>query len=524
MSWQRLANGVAWCVLAGCFAFSLWHVVVRPRVGAGAADQVLRVGHFQQHTGYREYLDRVLREYEALHPGWRLEQVDVPFRLRRQWTRTRFIGGTAPEVLMPEGGFDAMMLSRFFRGLGEEVAAPNPYNFGTPLEGMPWRDTVLNGMVSGSGYLADLGEIIGVPTQALTYRVFVNLRLLETVQGTRRIPGDWAEVEELFGRFRAWREQTGARALLIAASGDMYAARLLLINAGGLQTYPLALRLDRMRARRFGPREAALAYLRGDWSLDTPEVRAALESIQAVGSAFQPGFSSATGEDARFAFTQGRALFLTGNVLDVAVLRQESRHEFAALRLPLPPPRWGDPAAEVADPEEGLAGVFGVASTAADPERAVDFLRFFTSVAVQRRLAEETGRLPALVPEAGIVAREELRPFELVRDGLWSQLPVNFHGYARSEAAGLFARQQHLLFELGDGVGAFVAAIGPRLAAALRGDLEHDLRGVRHRVQWSDVLAATRPGSGGALARETALLRENEMQALAWELRRIEPR
>lgn len=72
-------------------------------------------------------------------------------------------------------------LNRYFFPLTPYVNRPNPHNEGTKLQGVPLRDTYLDGM--RGGYVEELQEFYAVPVAQFVVRLFYNKDLLKDLTG-----------------------------------------------------------------------------------------------------------------------------------------------------------------------------------------------------------------------------------------------------------------------------------------------------------------------------------------------------
>nr|MCU0793873.1 carbohydrate ABC transporter substrate-binding protein [Opitutaceae bacterium] len=97
MKTESLRNLIAGVVLVGVFAYSAWHVFSIRRAEQSDEKVTIRVGHWLMHAGMREAFDEAIAEYAKIRPDVRVEQIPVPLRTYPAWTRTRLIGGTAPD-------------------------------------------------------------------------------------------------------------------------------------------------------------------------------------------------------------------------------------------------------------------------------------------------------------------------------------------------------------------------------------------------------------------------------------------
>ena len=156
---------------------------------------VIRVAHWQLEAGAREGWEKVFRAFEEeqlRRHGRRVEvrQVAIPEQGYTQWQMTQFVSGDPVEVIKTRNLSNDMM-DRYFLPLGEQLGSPNPFNDGTPLENIPWRDTFIDGMLGS--YNADYGDYYTVPTSVDTLRLYGNLDLIEAATGERRMPESLAE-------------------------------------------------------------------------------------------------------------------------------------------------------------------------------------------------------------------------------------------------------------------------------------------------------------------------------------------
>ena len=163
MTLKQFKLTAAIVILGGIFALSFWQVI-GSRVSRDPDVTVIRIAHWLLHSGMREDFDEAGRDYEALHPDVKVEQIAVPIKGWGSWARTQLIGETAPEVL-GASGLSPALHRRYLIPISEYLEEPNPYNVDTDLEGIPWRDTFVDGLTNQVVYNRDLGEHFGVMLQ-----------------------------------------------------------------------------------------------------------------------------------------------------------------------------------------------------------------------------------------------------------------------------------------------------------------------------------------------------------------------
>ena len=143
----------------------------------------LTFAHWQLEDGFREGYADAIRVYEKLKADQginvKVVQTAVPSRGYAQWFLTQLIGGDCADVIELSGSQE--LQNQYFLPLSKYLAEENPYNRGTPLEGMAWRDTFADDM---AGALSPTySEYFGVSTLMCTTRMF------ETAGNSRRMAG-----------------------------------------------------------------------------------------------------------------------------------------------------------------------------------------------------------------------------------------------------------------------------------------------------------------------------------------------
>ncbi|MCU0794292.1 MAG: hypothetical protein MUE42_15930 [Opitutaceae bacterium] len=276
---MKLARWTPWLGLAlllATFAISLLNIARRGREEADPNLRVLRIAHWQLETGPAVAIDAIAREYERRHPGVRVEQMRIPEKIYPQWVTTQLVGGTAPDLVQIGAAIDNERLARFFEPVTEQALLPNPYNEGSELAGLPWRETFYDGMASG--FDENLQDYYGAAMFFGSVRMFYNRDLLVRITGRDEPPQTLAEYEELCRRVGEYAQANGKE--LIPVAGSRYNAPMLLENRFRALTQKLAMREAPRRMLRFEPEYVLLSFLEGRLSFETPEVRAGLEAMR----------------------------------------------------------------------------------------------------------------------------------------------------------------------------------------------------------------------------------------------------
>ncbi len=474
--WRRAMPWLGMGLLVAMVALSMGRVWMRERREADPGTVTIRFAHVHLEGRVREAFEEAAARYTARHPGVRVEQIAIPQRIYASWSLTQLVGGTAPDILHLAGGIDREKLARFFVPLTEAVDAPNPYNAGTALAGLPWRETFFDGLAAPPSFQPRLQEIYGVPNSLFTFRLYYNADLYRRIFGGRPTPDSYEGFVATLAEARAWAaEQAEPVAPMIGARfGTPFMVDPLFDNLFTSQTQRLTRELNVSLHLLSDFREQSLAFLRGEWDLETPSIRSGLQLMAEVGRHVAPGFVQMRREDSLLQFAQGRALFLVSGSWDVDSIRLLAPFEMGVMALPVPDARderfapfsYG-PVSEAAT--YGAAAL-GLTRGSPHPEVALDFLRFLTSAEENRKLTERANWLPAIV---GVEPRPEMVPFMPVQGGYAKGMDLQYG----PETQRVWDRHLHLLFAHRRTVDDFVAALTEEYGTALRSDLARTITG-----------------------------------------------
>jgi len=450
-------------------------------IGPGADDRItLRFAHWNLHAGQREAYDRLIADYERLHPNVRIVQLPVPVRVWPAWQQTQLAGGTAPDIMQigPNRGGTDETIARHFLPLSAVVRAPNPYNADTPLAGQPWQGTFFDGLTSPWVFFPALQEIYGLPTQLMSLRLFYNADLLETITGSREPPSTLEAFAALQSATTAFAHEQRRTVVPLAGSGDY--GTFLTHRLVSTHTTDVRAAIDRRHVLTPTNTTTLAAYLRGDWSLDHPDLTAALRAVQTMGAAMPPGFLQLKREDAALAFTQGRAVAMISGSWDYQLLEQEC--SFPLLVAPVPGPA-DDQRPPPNEAEGQLNAIYALNRAGRHPEQALDFLRYLTSHSASARFAAETQNLPATVDIP--IADPNLRVFAPLESPRLS----GFGGLTFGPASSAWLQTQaHRLFAPGVTVEAFLRTSAPGHRAAAAQDAARQLAQHQRATQRDDSL------------------------------------
>jgi ABC-type glycerol-3-phosphate transport system substrate-binding protein len=473
---QLLLGTLALLVL---FSFGTLRLARQIGVGPGADDRLtLRFAHWNLHAGQREAYDRLIADYERLHPHVRVIQLSVPSRVWPAWQQTQLVGGTAPDIIQigPNRGATDETIARHFLPLSAAVGSPNPYNADSPLANQLWKATFFDGLTSPWVFFPALQEIYGVPTQLMSLRLFYNATLLEAITGSRTPPATLEDFAALHTATTAHAQRRGL--VTLAGSGDY--GTFLTYRLVSTHTTDLRATLDRRHVLTPGGSTTLAAFLRGDWSLDQPALTAALHAVQTMGEAMPPGFFQLKREDAALAFTQGRAVAMISGSWDYLLLEQSC--PFPLVVAPVPDPA-DDPRPPPNEAEGQLNAIYALTRAGRHPQQALDFLRYLTSHAASARFAAETQNLPATIDIP--LADPNLRVFAPIESPRLS----GFGGLAFGPATSAwFQTRAHRLFAPNAAVAHFVQTSAGEYRAAAAQDASRQLALHERATQRDDTL------------------------------------
>jgi ABC-type glycerol-3-phosphate transport system substrate-binding protein len=469
----------------------------------------IRLAHWQIEAGPPDGIDAIIARYEALHPRVKVEQQLVPGIVYKQWLRSNLAGGTGADIIewgpWIEGVRDVP--ARYFEPVTAALAQPNPYNRGTPLEGVPWQQTFKDGLAGQRADSPDPGEIFGVTLCEVSVRLFCNRELLRAVTGSTRIPQTFDDMRRIFGQLDAYNRRTGrppVMALAGAKDNNEWLMEYLLMGT----TMGLNFSLDDPGSLALANRQLLAAYLEGRWSFSRPEVKAGLQLVREIGRHMKPGFQQLLRDEATREFLHGDALFIFTGTWDATSLRRLAAFPIDALRFPQ---------ATKDDPVVGrytigrFADGGGVTAMAMhlnknSPHQAetLDFMRFMTSVQGAQLFTDRSGWLPATI---NVKIAPEIESFTSPQDGYALCNPYSIIG---SNVTMQFARNMHLLLgEHGD-VDKFTATLDEAMPAAVRADLQSELRSLLMTIRTQDgrTIAHAQLSGAAVAGRNHAALRE----------------
>lgn len=489
--WTR--GRVALLVALAGYACLAWWMFTRKTGGFTDNRTTVRIAHWQIELGPPDGLDAVIKRYEELNPHIRVEQVKVPGRIYAQWLRTNLVGGTGADII-EYGHFLAGMQDvpiRFFEPITDLLNEPNPYNRGTPLEGVPWRNTFLDGLFNEQIYSPEVGQIYSVTLCQVTMRFFCNEDLLREIVGDDpdfRFPETMDELRGLFARTREFAARTGRPVRSLA--GAKLNAEWLLDFMLTSSLLGVSAEMDREGQLTRYQRNVQMDYLRGRWNYQRPELKAALELVREITHEMRPGFIQLERDDAVREFMNGHALFVATGTWDATSLIRLADFPVSIRRFPQPdandPVVGGFHYGRAADGSGLTAMAMYLNKNGRNKEAAIDFMRFMTSVEAGQLFMDHSGWISSV---RGTVLPEYLEPAL----GLVNGYSLG-GGFMRTGAntAHVFIQNMYRLVGPQGSVENFVGALEPAMTAAQRADLQTDVRNLNNalRPQDAEVMAA----------------------------------
>jgi len=473
-----LTGGIILCLAV---VASFWRVTSR-NVQTLASDHIeLRIGHPHLQSGMRESFDAAIESYQRLHPNVSITQIPVPQRLYPIWARVQLVGGTAVDIL---SSFNVPNPTRHFTPLAPWLDEPNPYNAGTNLEGVAWRDTFVDGL---SSQLSVSEDIYAVMLQTVSHRLFINVDLLREITGSdEALPRDFDDLRSLAKQVRDYNQRTGKRIVPIASCRP-YAN---VTFAKMLRSLTQKLVRDHSPNRTMSTTGLDRLILDGTFSYSqSPEFIGSLELMRELSQMFTPGFLQFEHEDAVATYLQKNSLMIIAGTWDYGTLAKNASFETRALPVPTPSPsdpRYGQfTLGPVADsPLDD--GVLGIMRTSPNQEAALDFLRYLSSQPVAEQFSKISQRLSAIVDTP---IPQDLEQLRITNEGEVNGFRVDALG---ANANTLINRHIYLVVGLQPDTLKFAELVDAEIAPYIRQDIAAQLRNLKREIRDLDSALALR--------------------------------
>jgi raffinose/stachyose/melibiose transport system substrate-binding protein len=477
---------VALLLLGTAYAIASY-LALRRQVEEVRSDRVtIRISQWQLEGGVRDAIDAIIRRYEELNPRVHVIQIAAPDRVYLPWIQTQMVGGTGPDLA--EYSWPWPDTVRNFAPITAEVMQPNPYNRGTPLEGVPWRDTFIDGMTSPDNYVQSLSQYYGVSMTTGMSRIVYNRSLLKTIMGRDAPPRTYREFLAMCERIKAYAREHG---LKLAPLANSRTTHITLTNEviGNLSN-TLSARVDFLHSLKLDPRELGLAYLRGEWSYDAPELVAGFEELREIGAVSTPGFLQRERDSALTDFVSVRSVMVVAPSWEATSLQQLCAFDLGAFRFPFPQaddPVYGHFAHGPFSEGQVTTGMpFYLNRWSKHRAEALDFLRFMSSQEGSTIFTRVSNWLPIVV---GVKPSDFAAQFQLQPEGYnW------FAGYLgpsnHLDPQSYMLSILHKLWGSDGSVAAFRQAMREGMGEKVSGDLRRDVSAGLDNVRREDSAGA----------------------------------
>lgn len=430
------SNLVAIIAVVLTFTLSLLTVIRNRWKHEDTTKTTLRIAHWQLELGYRKALQNVIDKYQELHPDVRIIQIPVTEKVWGQWINTHMVSGTAPDLV--EIGHSKILAdphkqSRFFIPITEFVNDKNPYNKGTAIENLPWRETFIDGM--RGGYLAELQDYFSAPTSMVTIRIYYNKDLLKKVTGSDRAPETLDEYLNFCAKIRKYAQQTGED--IVPVAGSRFSVRFFVKRFMVIFGAPFESKLDFNLSGSIDQDEVYMGFCKGLISLHSPGIKACYECLRKICNEFQPGFMAVDRDQAAFLFVQGKAGMICTGSWDAYSLFEQAKFNVGIIDFPIPAKNgpYGKYIAGRAN-EAGTSGCcrFAIYKQCRNKEVALDFMKFFTSCIVNSAFNQEIEWLPIILTAE---PSERMKPFMPDPTGFSSRVNFQYGSYVYTKLLGL---------------------------------------------------------------------------------------
>lgn len=472
-------------LLLAAFLVSAGWVFFRSGPLGGDRPVTIRIAHWQIEKGPPAGVDAMIKRYEELNPRVRVEQIMIPGSVFIQWTRSNFTAGEGPDLVEYGIWLQGMtdIPPRYFTPITEELMKPNPYNRGTPLEGVPWIKTFRPGFEAQLATSPDPGQYYAVPLTDVAMRVFCNAELYKKVFGDEPFPTTFQDLREMNERLRRQaRSRDGTLHLFAGSRDNAYWVAEQLIQSSMVEK---SFAMDRDGLLTMYPRQTIGTYLEGRWRFDEPRMRAGLELMREMGEFMRAGFLQLTRDQALQEFMRGDAVFICAGTWDATSLKTLATFPLDVFRLPQPTK--DDPVVgkyfigRIYDGGGVGAMAFYLNRYSRHRAETLDFMRFMTSVPGAQLFTDASGWLP-MVREVKIAP--DIAPYEAQYDGYANGANYSILGTDVQQA---FVRNLHYLYTGPGGPERFGKAMDATMATAMRADLEAERRKSESVVRPQDV-------------------------------------
>ena len=394
---MKYRNIIGFLLLAIGFTFCFYLHLQTLRELKPKGKKTVLLAHWQGERGCKEALQKVIDDYNKLHPEVKIRQQIIvgSGSSFMRWCVTQIIGGMPPDIMEYHPGFRSY-LSKYFTGMSEWVNKTNPYNKGTDFENIPWKDTFYGGMYGN--WEPELMDYYSIPNTLYTQRFYYNKDIFRKATGSDKPPKTMQEFIHICQKIK----KLGYIPVIVEnAKGEQGVSffSTILSQIG----WSFEHELDFNHDGRIEPNEFMRAFYLKDFKFNTPRLESGMKLMLEFSNSWGKGFNAIDFTVAPFMFIQQKgACYLGGSWLGRQML-ESCKFELGSFPFPL---------ITKADPVAGkfYCGPWGENTTnpgmalavanGPNKEIAIDFLRFLTT----RRNNSTFNNGPAWVP--GVMGAE----------------------------------------------------------------------------------------------------------------------
>ena len=348
----------------------------------------IKLCHWQLESGFREALQKLIDEYEKIYfekHGKKIRIVQLPIGEKgySQYVNTTIIGETAPDIIekaYAKLADDPSYIARFFVPLSKYVAEPNPYNEGTEFEGVPWRETFFDGLMSC--YNRALLDYYKIPFSMFTIRIYYNKDLYKKITGKDEPPKTYEELLDVWQTIKDYAARTGEPIVPIAGSkeqSEMFRWKFL-----PTFYYTLVKKCDYSFNGDANRYEMWRSFKEKKWDFNAPQLILSWKCMSEIAQNFQDGWVAAQRDDAAFMFIQKRAVMIASGSWDASSLLTQVGDSFEIgifnFLIPTDHPVYKKYVkGPVSEATVGGGIPWAITKQSKNREICVDFLRFCTT-------------------------------------------------------------------------------------------------------------------------------------------------
>lgn len=352
--------------------------------------KVITIAHWQLEDGFREGVNAAIAEYEKAKAAEgvkvKVNQVAIPVRGYPQWYLTQLIGGEPADVLEITGSSD--ILNQYFTPLSPYIGEKNPWNKGTPLADMSWRETFSDDMLSALDVA--YSEFFAVCTFMHTTRVYVNLDLFEEATGKKQLPDTLTEWLEDCKKLKAHGLKTNRPIIPIGVRGfDKGTIGQLFGNYHSQLNTDLA---DSGSPYGHGASTGEQFRQINAGELDKKRLLEPVEVVTEIGQYFADGFPAIDLEQTKYLFFSGNVGFFIDGTWNAFSMVNNAPFRVGVIQMPVLDqnhPLGIRAFGRITELGSGIGGRFGIPKKTKNFDLALDFLRFLTSWKVNQLVMVE---------------------------------------------------------------------------------------------------------------------------------------